>query len=188
MVEIPEKFAAQAGLDEGQAVEWVADARHSLAIVKKTVTDGLLKIEHRIARENAREQHMLEEKRRAELGYPDAQRFLGMISKDKVEAEKWLRRAAEQGDRPSMHDLGQLFVNGDGIEKNFVEGYFWLFLSASTYSLKSTKVERARMKEEYRALQHIATNLTEQERERIENCCREWLDARKLTKCFNPKL
>jgi hypothetical protein len=44
------------------------------------------------------------------------------------------------------------------------------------------------MNEEYRALQHIATSLTEQERERIEDCCREWLDAHKLTKCFNPKL
>ena len=87
-----------------------------------------------------------------------------------------------------MYDLGRLFVNGDGIEKDIAEGYFWLFLSASAYSLKSTKVERARMNEEYRALQHIATSLTEQERERIEDSCREWLNAHKLTKCFNPKL
>jgi antitoxin component of MazEF toxin-antitoxin module len=188
MVEIPEKLAENAGLDEGQAVEWVADERHSLAIVKKTVTDGLLEIEHGIAGENAREQHTLEEKRRAELGDLNAQRFLSMISKDKVEAAKWLRRAAEQGDRPSMYDLGRLFVNGDGIEKDIAKGYFWLFLSASAYSLKSTKVERARMNEEYRALQHIATSLTEQERERIEDSCREWLNAHKLTKCFNPKL
>lgn len=187
MVEIPEKLAEQAGLDEGQAVEWIAEARHSLTIVKKTVTHGLLEIEQRIARENAREQFILEEKGRAELGDLAAQSFLGMTSKDKAEAAKWLRRAAEQGDRPSMYHLGQLFVIGDGIEKDIAEGYFWLFLSASTYSLKSTKVERARMKREYGALQHIATSLAEQEREGIENRCREWLEAHKLTRCFDPK-
>lgn len=187
MVEIPKKLAEQAGLDEGQAVEWVAQERHSLTIVKKRVTDGLVEIEQRIARENEHEQYMLEERESAELGDLHAQSFLGVTSKDKAEAAKWLRRAAEQGDRPSMYYLGQLLVHGDGIEKDFAEGYFWLLLSASTYSLKSTKVQRARMKREYRALQPIAASLAELEREDIENRCREWLVAHKLTKCLDPK-
>jgi TPR repeat protein len=117
--------------------------RHSLAIVKKTVTDGLLEIEHRIGGENEREQNMLEEKRRAELGDLDAQRFLGMISKDKVEAAKWLRRATEQGDRPSMYDLGRLFVNGDGIEKDIAEGYFGSFLAPPLIVSNQQKWTRA---------------------------------------------
>ncbi len=44
MVEIPETLAQEAGLGEGQAIEWIADGGNSLAIVKKTVADGLLEI------------------------------------------------------------------------------------------------------------------------------------------------
>jgi hypothetical protein len=131
---------------------------------------------------------MLEERRRAEVGDIDAQRFLGSISKDKAEAANWLRRASEQGDRLSMSSLGHLLLFGDGIEVNLAEGYFWLLLSTSTYTLKSTKQERARMGEERRQLRRIAKSLTEEERKRIEDRCHDWLDAHKLTKCFKPKI
>jgi TPR repeat protein len=188
MVEIPEKLAEQAMLTAGQAVEWAANGVHSLSFVKKTIADGLLEIEDGIAKKNAEEKHLHDERRRAELGDLEAQHFLGMVSKDRAEAAKWLQLAAEQGDRFSMQHLGHLLLNGDGIEKNIAEGYFWLLLSVSTYSLKSTKQERARMSVERRELQLIANCLTEDERQGIEERCQGWLDAHKLTKCFDPKV
>jgi hypothetical protein len=186
MVEIPEELAEQTALTADQAVKWIANGVHSIALVKKTAADGILEIEGRIAKKNAEEEHLLEERRRAELGEIDAQMFLGITSKDGAEAAKWLRLAAGQGDRFSMRLLGCLLVNGDGIEKDIADGYFWLFLSASTYSLKSTKQERALMKEECRELQRIAISLIEEERRSIEERCRDWLDVHKMTKCWVP--
>lgn len=186
MVEIPEELAVQAALAADQAVKWIANGVQSITLVKKTAADGLLEIEGRIAEKNAEEERLLEVRRRAELGDPEAQLYLGMTSKNGTEAARWLRLAAEQGDRFSMRLLGSLLVSGDGIEKDFADGYFWLFLSASTYSLKSTRQERARMKEECRELHRVANSLTEEERKRIEERCRDWLAAHKLTKCWVP--
>jgi hypothetical protein len=188
MVEIPEKLAKREALAAGQAVEWVTNGVSSISLVKKTVSDGLLEVESRIAKNTAKEEHLLSTRSRAELGDLDAQKFLGMVSEDKAEAAKWLRLAAEQGDRYSMWHLGYMLINGDRVEKNTADGYFWLLLSASTYSLKSTKQERAGMNEECRKLQKIAEGLTEEERKRIEEHCRDWLEVHKLTECFKPKL
>jgi len=188
MVEVPEELAEQKGLAADQAVKWISNGVHSIALIKKTAADGLLEIDGRIAKKNTEEEHLLEQRRRAELGDLDAQLFLGMTSKDGTEAAKWLRLAAEQGDRFSMRLLGRVLVSGDGVEKDIADGYFWLFLSASTYSLKSTKQERALMKEECRELQRIANRLIEEERRRIEERCFDWLDAHKLTKCWVPQV
>ncbi len=188
MIEIPAKLAEQVGLEEGQAVEWIANDHHHLEVVKKTVSDGLLEVEQRVTRENTREQWMIEERRRAELGEVDAQSHLGMMTKNKAEAADWFRRAAEQGDRFSMSCLGHLLVAGDGIEANLAEGYFWLLLSTSSYSLKSTKHERAKMGEERRELQRISKRLTQEERACIEDRCRDWLNSHSLAQCFMPKL
>jgi len=188
MVEIPEKLAEREVLAAGQAVEWVTNGVSSISLVKKTVSDGLFEVESRIAKNTADDEDLLKPRSRAELGDPDAQQFLGMVSEDKAEAAKWLRLAAEQGDRFSMRHLGYMLVNGDGVEKNNADGYFWLLLSASTYSLKSTKQERAGMNKECRELQKIAKGLTDEERKHIEEHCREWLEVHKLTECFKPEL
>jgi TPR repeat protein len=188
MIEIPDNLAEEAGLEEGQAVKWTVNDRHGLKLVKKTVTDGLSEIEQRVARENARKQHILEVRRRAKLGDVDAQVFLGMIATDGLEATNWFRRAAEQGDRYSMSILGHLLTSGDEMEVNLAEGYFWLLLSTSTYDLKSTKQERAKMGEERRKLQRIAKSLTQEERTRMEDRCHDWLETHKSTKYFKPKI
>lgn len=188
MVEIPTGLAREAHLNEGQAVKWIADGSHGLALVEKTVADGLLEIESEVSRINAQEEQRLETKRRAELGDVNAQLFLGMTSEDRREAARWLKLAAEQGDRSSMWLLGHRLMTGDGIEKNIAEGYFWLVLNVSTYSLKSTKQERAQMHQECRELRSIAEALTPEERKRIEDRCLNWLHTHNLTKCFSPKL
>lgn len=186
MIEVPEEIVARASLSAGNSVEWFVYEDGSIGFVKKSISDGLLEIEDKIAEKERREKSLLDERKLAELGDVNAQSFLGSTLKDKVEAMRWLRLAAEQGDRFSMWYLGRLLVDGDGIKKNIAEGYFWLFLHVSTYSLKSGR--RAEMNEKCRELRRIAKNLTEEERNRIEERGRNWLDAHKLTKCFKPKL
>ncbi|MGA3373739.1 MAG: hypothetical protein ABSC48_18480 [Terracidiphilus sp.] len=186
--EIPGRLAEQMALTAGQAVEWAMNGPNSISLVKRTVTDGLLEIESSIAKKNAEEEHLLDVRSRAEKGDPDAQQFLGIVSKDKVEAAKWLQLAANQGDRFSMQLLGHMLVNGDGVERNIADGYFWFLLSLSTYSLKSTRQERSQLNVGRRELQRIGNNLTEEERKRVEERCRGWLDAHELNNYFFSKV
>jgi TPR repeat protein len=51
---------------------------------------------------------------------------------DKVEAAKWYRLAAAQGDANSQTIIGLMCATGDGIQKDPVEALKWLKLSADT--------------------------------------------------------
>ncbi len=63
---------------------------------------------------------------RADNGDPKSQLELGTafifgslgLTKDSVEAVKWLRRAAEQDDAVAQYRLGLLYVNGEGVAKD----------------------------------------------------------------------
>ena len=46
-------------------------------------------------------------------------------SKDPVEAVKWYRKAAEQGDAVAQYELGDCYATGDGVSKNTVEAVKW---------------------------------------------------------------
>jgi TPR repeat protein len=50
---------------------------------------------------------------------------------DDVEAVKWFRKAAEQGDARAQFDLGRLYEAGRGISRNTVEAYAWFSLSTA---------------------------------------------------------
>lgn len=41
------------------------------------------------------------------------------------EAEKWLRKAAEQGNVDAQIDLAVLYANGQGVKQDWIEAYFW---------------------------------------------------------------
>jgi antitoxin component of MazEF toxin-antitoxin module len=188
-VEIPIEIAAQLSLAVGDRVEWSAKGPGSAEFLKRTIPDGLLEVENRIAEKVGMDEHLLAERRLAEQGDIGAQYFLGVTSKDGAESAKWLQLAAEQGDRFSMRYLGHKLIGGEGIEKSIADGYFWLLLHASSYSFKSTRQERARMPKERRELRCIGKSLTEEERSHAEVRCRNWLDAHRLTnKCFELKL
>lgn len=73
----------------------------------------------------------------SELGYPQAQIFLGLlftkgdgIPKDAVEGTKWLRRAADQGDNAAQFYLAMQYVKGEGVPQDNVLAYMWLNLAA----------------------------------------------------------
>lgn len=70
----------------------------------------------------------------AEQGHPDAMLYLAMlyfngndiINKDFKEVEKWYRRSALKGyDDNGSQGLGNMYLNGIGVEKDLVKAYIW---------------------------------------------------------------
>jgi TPR repeat protein len=47
------------------------------------------------------------------------------MAKDEVEAVKWYRKAAEQGDELAQFNLGVMYDNGQGVAKDDVEAAKW---------------------------------------------------------------
>ncbi|MDQ3267716.1 MAG: sel1 repeat family protein [Pseudomonadota bacterium] len=73
----------------------------------------------------------------AEAGDPNAQFNLGylndtgrnggiILSKDTRKAAEWYEKAALQGHAKAQSALGQLYINGFGVSKNYVIGVDWL--------------------------------------------------------------
>ena len=48
-----------------------------------------------------------------------------MDDKDDVEAIKWYRKAAEQGDARAQFSLGVMYAEGDGVAKDLEEAIKW---------------------------------------------------------------
>ena len=71
----------------------------------------------------------------AEQGYPPAQVRLAYIldkSEQNTEALSWYQRAAEQGDPEGQYGLGQMYLTGEGGEKNLEQGRFWITRAAES--------------------------------------------------------
>jgi len=51
------------------------------------------------------------------------------VDVDFEKARHWFQKAAEKGEPRSMHELGLLHVEGNGVEKNVIEGFAWLYAS-----------------------------------------------------------
>lgn len=53
------------------------------------------------------------------------------VPKDLIEAAKWYRLAAEQGDAKAQVNLGLLYNIGQGVTQNYVEAHMWWNLAAA---------------------------------------------------------
>ncbi len=53
------------------------------------------------------------------------------VRQDYVEAVKWFRKAAEQGDASAQNSLGSMYLNGYGLLQDFVEAHKWFNLAAA---------------------------------------------------------
>jgi len=51
-------------------------------------------------------------------------------NKDSVQAEKWYRKAAEQGDMEAQFCLAKMYAEGDGVSQDFAEYQKWLQTAA----------------------------------------------------------
>jgi len=52
------------------------------------------------------------------------------VTKDYLEAAKWLRKAADQGDASAQYNLGIAYARGDGVAKNEAEALKWFRMAA----------------------------------------------------------
>ena len=50
---------------------------------------------------------------------------LGGFERDFKKAAIWYQKAAIKGNTSAQYDLGALYYNGNGVEKNYPEAYFW---------------------------------------------------------------
>jgi TPR repeat protein len=78
-------------------------------------------------------------KERASKGDPEAQFNLAKnyetgragLKKDFLEAERWYRLAANQGDPFAQASLGILYRFGKGVPRDYVQAYMWFHLAAN---------------------------------------------------------
>ena len=56
----------------------------------------------------------------------------GGVEKDEVEAVKWFRKAAKQGDRAAQCLLGDCYAQGRGVEQDEAEAVKWYRKAANT--------------------------------------------------------
>lgn len=86
--------------------------------------------------------------RAGELGSAHAQRELGVRyatgdwsgPTDRVEAVRWYRLAAEQGDAESQYDLGLMLLLGEGGARNVQEGLIWLEHAAELGEVRACRL------------------------------------------------
>ena len=53
------------------------------------------------------------------------------VRRDRKEAARWYRYAAEQGETSAQHALGLLYNRGRGVPRDRMEAYKWLSLAAT---------------------------------------------------------
>lgn len=66
-------------------------------------------------------------------GHTAAQYALGQIffnNDDYATAAKWFRKAAEGGHDGAQYKIGKMYVEGLGVQRNFVQAYKWLSLAS----------------------------------------------------------
>jgi TPR repeat protein len=116
--------------------------------------------------------------RRAELGEPAAQSYLGFmfetgrgVPQNYTEAAMWYRRAAEQGDSLAQYALGLLYDKGNGVPRDIVEASKWLNLSTAAAPERAREA-RARIRDA------VTTKMTRGEIAQARLRALEWVPSR----------
>ena len=63
------------------------------------------------------------------------------VPQDYVEALKWYRLAANQGNAIAQFDLGFMYENGHGVPQDYVRAHMWFNLSAAQGNQVAAKIE-----------------------------------------------
>ena len=112
---------------------------------------------------------------RAAAGDPEAQFNLAKnyetgragYKKDFVEAERWYRLSAEQGDPFAQASLGILYRFGKGIPQDYVEAFMWFYLAANQ-TTGGDQQSIAEMRDATRA------RMTDEQYQKAVQRAREW--------------
>jgi TPR repeat protein len=62
------------------------------------------------------------------------------VPKDYVEAVRWYRLAAEQGDPGAQVDLALVYERGQGVTRDDVQAYMWLNLATARGNIDAAKL------------------------------------------------
>jgi len=158
--------------DNEEATKWLSKASeqgHKKAIeqlqrIEDAVAAASARAGVRAARETENEQKAEEVLALAIAGNAVAQYIIGMyytigkgVPQNAIEAAKWFRRAADQGDEDAQYQLGMCYYKGEGVSKNNAEATRWLRLAEKQGVREATVSLREIAKEELAALRKTAT-------------------------------
>lgn len=92
------------------------------------------------------------------------------VPQDYAEAEKWYRKAAEQGFAEAQANLGVMYFTGLGVPKDHVLAQMWSILASSGYpASEKTKREKAE-----KIRDAAASKMTPAQRIEAQKLAREW--------------
>jgi TPR repeat protein len=83
----------------------------------------------------------------------------------------WYRKAAEQGDTLAQDALGDLYLNGQGVPRDYAEAYFWYDLAAAG------ELDASDAKDDATVRDKIASHLTQTALARVQERARKWFEA-----------
>jgi TPR repeat protein len=86
-----------------------------------------------------------------------------------VQAAKWYRLSAEQGDRDAQFRLGLMYLESKGVPQDYVQAHFWLNLAVSQASASWKKRDVAVALRE-----HAASKMTPAQVAEAQKLAREW--------------
>ena len=67
-----------------------------------------------------------------------------VVPKNYLEAAKWLRKAAEQGEVLAQLNLGNMYALGHSVPKDYVRAYAWLNFAATQGEAEGEMAAKAR--------------------------------------------
>ena len=89
------------------------------------------------------------------------------VPQDYVEAVKWFRRAAEQGNAWAQTDLGLGYAEGQGVPQDYVLAHMWFNLAAASEQDASASLGRHKRDE-------IGRLMTPDQIAEAQRMAREW--------------
>jgi hypothetical protein len=99
-----------------------------------------------------------------------------------IEGVKWIRTAAEQGNPNAQTGLGLAYYHGEGVPKNDIEAYKWVFLAAPTGVHMSGKIRDALTQEMTSAQIKEGQRLASMEALNIRNVTSQEVRANELNR------
>ena len=92
------------------------------------------------------------------------------VPQNYVEALKWFRKAAEQGDAAAQFNLGFMYRMGQGVSQNHVLAHMWFNLAASRFPSSKNENRDSAIK----ARDASASNMTPAQIAKAQKLAREW--------------
>jgi TPR repeat protein len=90
------------------------------------------------------------------------------VPEDDVEAVKWFRKSAEQGDASAQYFLGLMYAKGEGVPKDLVEAHVWFNLVGAKGEEYSANSKEARAEIEMKLTKFQIAKATKLARERFK--------------------